>query len=98
MKKATANTEARANTRGLISRSLTATIATLLVYNKVSKANERADYTMQGEKKSERDIIAAFNKQYGDEFIALDVLELKTDTHLYAMDIDTFIANAKIMD
>lgn len=98
MKKLTnTNTEARANTRGLISRSLTATIATLLVYNKVSKATEHADYTMQGEK-VERDIIAAFNKQYGDEFIALDVIELKTVTHLYAMDIDTFIANAKIMD
>ena len=97
MKKTTANTEARANTRGLISRSLTATLAVLLVYNKVSKSNERADYTMQGEK-SERDIIAAFNKQYGDEFIALDVIELKTETHLYAMDIDTFIANSKIYD
>lgn len=97
MKKATANTESRANTRGLISRSLTATLAVLLVYNKVSKATERADYTMQGEK-SERDIIAAFNKEYSDEFIALDVIELKTETHLYAMNIETFIANSVIMD
>lgn len=97
MKKATTSNETRANTRGLISRSLTATLATLLVYNKVSKQNENANYTMQGEK-SERDIVAAFNKEFGGEFIALDIIELKTETHLYAMNIETFIANSVIMD
>lgn len=97
MKKATPNTETRANTRGLISRSLTATIATLLVYSKVAKATDTVDYTIQGEK-SERDIIAAYNKQFGEQFIALDVINCESVTHLYAMDIDTFIANAKIMD
>lgn len=96
MKKSTPNTETRANTRGLISRSLTATTATILVYLKDKKETVQEIYTVQGAA-SDSDIIKAYNKE-NVSHIALDVLNKETTTHLYAMDIDTFIANAKIMD
>lgn len=96
MKKATTNAETRANTRGLISRSLTATTATLLVYLKDKKETAQEVYTVQGDV-NDSDIIKAYNKE-NLSHIALDVLHKETTTHLYAMDIDTFIANAKIYD
>ena len=96
MKKATANTETRANTRGLISRSLTATTATILVYLKDKKETAQEVYTVQGDV-NESDIIKAYNKEHLLH-IAIDVLHKETTTHLYAMDVDTFIANAKIYD
>lgn len=96
MKKATNNTETRANTRGLISRSITATVATLIVYDKESKKTETMPYGVMGEP-SDKDIIKSYNAQHVN-LLAVDIIDRKTETHLYAMDIDTFIANAKIYD
>ncbi len=97
MKTRTNNTqETRANTRGLISRSITATLVTMVVYNKTTKSTEIVKHAVNGEP-SDKDIIKAYNAAH-DNMLAVDIIDRKTETHLYAMSVETFIANSKIMD
>ena len=95
-KKAKNSQEQRANTRGLISRSITATLVTMVVYNKTTKSTETVEHAVNGEP-SDKDIIKAFNAENA-ELLAVDIVKRKTETHLYAMSIETFIANSRIMD
>lgn len=95
-KNANNSQEARANTRGLISRSITATLVTMVVYNKTTKSTETVEHAVNGEP-TDKDIIKAYNAVH-DEMLAVDIIDRKTETHLYAMSVETFIANSKIMD
>lgn len=95
-KKANNSQETRANTRGLISRSITATLVSLVVYNKSTKNTESVEYAVTGEP-SDKDIIKAYNNSH-DNMLAVDIIERKTETHLYAMNVETFIANSVIVD
>jgi len=95
-KKANNSQETRANTRGLISRSITATVATLVVYNKATKSTEILPFGVSGEP-TDKDIIKAYNTAH-DDMLAVDIVDRKTETHLYAMSVEKFIANSRIMD
>ena len=90
------NSQERANTRGLISRSITATLVTLVVYNKSTKSTETVEYAVNGEP-TDKDILKAYNAAHTD-VLAVDIIDRRTDTHLYAMSVETFIANSRIMD
>ena len=95
-KKTNNSHEARANTRGLISRSITATLVTMVVYNKSTKATELVKCAVNGEP-TDKEIIKAYNAAH-DDMLAVDIVDRNTETHLYAMSIETFIANSRIMD
>lgn len=94
--KANNSQEARANTRGLISRSITATLVTMVVYNKTTKSTETVEHAVNGEP-TDKDIIKAYNADH-DGVLAVDIIDRRTETHLYAMSIERFIANSRIMD
>ena len=94
--KANNSQETRANTRGLISRSITATLVTMVVYNKSTKSTEAVEYAVNGEP-SDKDIIKAYNAAH-DDLLAVDIIDRRTETHLYAMSVETFIANSRIME
>lgn len=95
-KKTNNSQEQRANTRGLISRSITATIVTMVVYNKTTRSTETVEHAVNGEP-SDKDIIKAYNAAH-DDVLAVDIINRRTETHLYAMSVETFIANSRIMD
>ena len=85
-----------ASTRGRISRILCTTYATILCFNKETKENEEFKIVLDGEVATDNIISKAKkDRLYDDKYVALDVIDSRVDTALYAISIQDFVAHAE---
>ena len=85
------------STRGKISRMLCTTNATILCFDKETKSNTEITVAVEGEIPTEN-VIAVAKKRgaYDDNrYIALDVIDSKLDSALYAISVSDFVKYAE---